>query len=134
MSILGTVREQFQRGPGGATDIDLDEAFELLRNSRRRHVVEYVADLQSDETVRLRELAIYIAALEFDQEPDAVSRAHIKSVRNALYQSHLAKLAEADVIEYDERAGTVGRGSTIELLADLISTARQVFDEDGGWR
>ena len=137
--ILGAVTSRVSEwsplcGPTPEADVTLDDAFQLLRNSRRRHVVEYVADLEPDETVQLREVSIYIAALENDVEPDAVTGRQFKAVKNALYQTHLPKLTDADALEYDKRSGTLARGDATDSLKDLIATARRVFVADGDRR
>ncbi|NHN59797.1 MULTISPECIES: hypothetical protein [Halorussus] len=114
-------------GPAPEPEVTFDEAFQLLRNSRRRHVAEYLADLEPGETVSVGELTIYIASLEFDVEPDIVSARQKKTVRSALHQTHLPKLDEMGVIEYDQRASEVTRSSDVEALTAVIASAREQF-------
>ena len=81
MVFLSAIREQFRADAHPSTELALDDAFQLLRNSRRRHVVDYLANLDGRNTVRLRELTTYVASMECDVEPDATTRKQLKSVR-----------------------------------------------------
>ena len=82
--------------------ISLDELFDILSNSRRRHVVEFL-DEQGGET-SFRELTDAVALRETG---DPVSYDERKRVYVSLRQSHLPRLAEAGVVEYDRDRGTV---------------------------
>lgn len=73
------------------------ELYHLLSNSRRR---ETLATLwRCDEGIPLRELSERVAANEAGTSP--APRALRGSVYNALHQTHLPKLAEFDLLEYD---------------------------------
>jgi DNA-binding transcriptional ArsR family regulator len=89
----------------GTDELSRDDLFSMLRNERRREVIHYLSDHEG--TVDLRELSEYIAALENDCEPAAVTYKQRKRVQTALYQMHLPKLAEQGIVAYDRRAGKV---------------------------
>jgi hypothetical protein len=82
-----------------------DALFSMLRNERRREVIGYLRD--REDAVDLRELSEHVAAVENDVDPEAVTYKQRKRVQTALYQMHLPKLADRDVVDYDRRAGTV---------------------------
>jgi len=82
-----------------------DALFSMLRNERRREVIIYLRD--REEPVDLRELSEHIAAIENDCSPDEVTYKQRKRVQTALYQMHLPKLADRDIVAYDRRAGRV---------------------------
>lgn len=91
-----------------------DVIFSLLSVERRRRVLMYLADNGSETT--LSDLAEHIAAEENDTEISHLSSQQRKRVYVGLYQCHLPKLADADVIEYDRSRGTVERRPNAALL------------------
>ncbi|MFB6196250.1 MAG: ArsR family transcriptional regulator [Haloplanus sp.] len=92
-------------GQSDDTDLPRDTLFSLLRNERRREVIQYLRD--NDGPVDLHELSEFIAAIENDCEPSEVTYKQRKRVQTALYQMHLPKLADWDVVAYDRRAGRI---------------------------
>ena len=96
----------------GATDgesesdsLALDEVFTLLKNERRRRVLEFLD--RTTNPVSLGELAEHIAALEQDTTVDQLHSDERKRVYVALYQGHLPKLDDAGVVDYDKNRGTI---------------------------
>jgi hypothetical protein len=85
--------------------LPLDVIFSLLSAERRRHVLEYLAE-NSDQT-SLSDLAEYIAAIENNTEARLLKSQERKRVYVALYQSHLPKMDDADVIDFDQSRGTI---------------------------
>ncbi|AZH26387.1 DUF7344 domain-containing protein [Haloplanus aerogenes] len=88
-----------------ADELSRDDLFSMLRNERRREVIHYLHE--HDGPVDLRDLSEYIAALENDCEPSEVTYKQRKRVQTALYQMHLPKLADQEIVAYDRRAGRV---------------------------
>ncbi|ERH13924.1 MAG: hypothetical protein J07HB67_00177 [halophilic archaeon J07HB67] len=80
--------------------------FEILSNRRRRYAV-YALGNEETDTVELGELARRIAAWETGKPPERVTSTERKRVYTALQQSHLPKLADAGLIDYDERASVI---------------------------
>ena len=83
-----------------------NEIFDLLRNRRRREVLQYL-DTHADGSSTLNTLAEYIAAKENDIEPSQLASDQRKRVYIGLYQCHLPKMNDLGVIEYDKNRGTV---------------------------
>lgn len=98
----------------GQGHIATDEVYHLLQNSRRRDVVEYF--LEEDGPVEIGTLAEWIAARECDTTASEVSRDARQRVYISLYQSHLDKLDEYDVVEYDDETNVVSRGPNAPVL------------------
>ncbi len=94
-----------------SSDADISESmspdlvFEILSNTRRRMVLYYLR--QHDGVATVKELAGEIAALENDVEVDELSRQQRKRVYVSLYQTHVPKLGDAGIIEYDDDEGIV---------------------------
>lgn len=95
--------------------LDRNDVFHLLQNSRRRGVVRYFTT--TDEPVDIGDLADQIAAWECETTVDEITKDQRQRVYIALYQSHLSKLDDTDVIDYDERSGVVTSGPNHERLA-----------------
>jgi DNA-binding transcriptional ArsR family regulator len=100
--------------PSTAADLSRDEVFGLLANPRRRRVLRYLR--QYGGTASLSEMASRIAAWENGVDVDAVSSDDRKSVYTSLQQSHLDKLDEAGVVEYDPDRGHVEATEAVEEL------------------
>jgi hypothetical protein len=90
---------------GSTESLSLNERFEILKNERRRHVLDSLSSV--DDSVALSTLADQIAAIENDTTVEAVSSAERKRVYVALYQFHLPKMDRMGVVEYDKDRGKV---------------------------
>lgn len=88
-----------------AEPLDQDTIFELLSNSRRRFVLHYLR--HADGSVQLTTLADELAAWENGIEIDDLSSQQRKRVYVSLYQTHLEKLSDTGVIEYDSDEGVI---------------------------
>ncbi|GAB6862065.1 hypothetical protein JCM17092_21540 [Haloplanus litoreus] len=76
---------------------------QLLANERRRAVIERLD--ASTGTVTVRELSTWVAETEADQSPPPVRVRD--SVYTSLHQTHLPKLHDAGVVEYDRERSLV---------------------------
>lgn len=87
------------------TELTKDEVFELLKNSRRRTIIDYLESNGGSAT--LSDLAEFIAAEENDIDIGELSSDQRKRVYIGLYQCHLPKMDNHGVVEYDKNRGTV---------------------------
>lgn len=94
--------------PAERRGLPLDETFELLRNQRRRYVLQYLEEAEGKVT--LSELAEQIAAWENDKEVRLINSSERKRVYVALYQCHLPKMHGMDVISFNKPRGTIEKG------------------------
>ncbi|ADD06831.1 uncharacterized protein Nmag_3281 [Natrialba magadii ATCC 43099] len=101
-----------------------DEIFHLLQNERRRLVLRYLRG--TDEPVRMRDVAEQVAAWEHDTTVAELTSTQRQRVYIPLYQSHLSKLDEAGVIDYQQNRGIVER----KPLADEVDKYLQVTEQD----
>ncbi|NHN59692.1 MULTISPECIES: hypothetical protein [Halorussus] len=95
-------------------DLSRDLVFDVLKNRRRRYALHYLR--RADGSVQLSELAEQVAAWENDITVDAISAAERKRVYTALYQSHLPKLDDAGIVEYNQNRGIVELSTAAEQL------------------
>ena len=86
-------------------DLPKDVVFGLLSAERRRRVLRLL-DLNRGEAT-IGDLAEHIAAEENDIDVAQLSSAQRKRVYVGLYQCHLPKMDDADVIDFDQARGTV---------------------------
>lgn len=110
---------------GPEDDLSPDVIFDLLMNARRRYVLHY---LQERSPIRLGELAELVAAAERGTTVEHLTSKQRKSVYTSLYQSHLPKLAERGVIEYDRNRGVIALADRAEKLDAYLDP------NDGGER
>jgi len=85
--------------------LSLNERFEILKNERRRIVLQYLKEV--DETVQLNDLADQVTAIENDTTVDAITSDERKRVYVGLYQFHLPKMAKMGVVDYNKDRGNV---------------------------
>lgn len=104
-----------------------DEIFHLLQNQRRRLVLRYLTE---HAAVEMREVAEQVAAWENDTTVEGLTSDARQRVYIALYQSHLPKLDENGVIEYDRNRGTIEPCAPLEQLEPYLSAATEEADED----
>jgi len=103
-------RDQKPTAPG----VSIEERFEILRNERRRMTI-MVLDSIDDDSIPLSDLAELVAERENGEEYDYGER---KAMYTSLYQSHLSKLDEAGIVDYDQHLVHVGPNH--DVFVDLI--------------
>lgn len=98
-------------------DVGTEEVFDVLRNDRRRRVIRELCSHAGQTTVR--GLSERIAESETGESPPP--RKARESVYSALIQTHLPKLDEREIVEYDPDRKTVA-------LADGAGTAARYLE------
>jgi hypothetical protein len=111
------------------TTLPLDQVFSILKNERRRRVLEYLAD--ADEEVSLSDLAEEIAAQENGKDVVQISSSERKRVYVGLYQCHLPKMDSMDVISFNKPRGIVEVGENVDVLYDYLDTDDE--PDEGPW-
>jgi len=99
---------------GPLAHLSRDEVFDLLSNRRRRCVVHYLR--QRGCVVELSELAQRVAAWENGVDVRELTAAQRKRVYTSLQQTHLDKLDDAGIVEYDADRGVVAPTPAMEEL------------------
>ncbi len=109
-------------------DLPLDVTFEILKNQRRRLVLEYLRD--TDETITIGELAEHIAAIENDTTVQQLDAQQRKRVYIGLYQCHLPKMDDAGIIEFNQSRGRIDTGEHMEPLYEYLDVDANNDDQD----
>lgn len=86
--------------------IDLGDVFEILKNERRRRIIQFLKT-HEDHATTTGALAEHLAALENDVPVSRVSSSQRKRVYVALYQCHLPKLDHFGVVDFDKERGAI---------------------------
>jgi hypothetical protein len=97
-----------------------DAAFDLLSNARRRLALKYL--LEQDTPVGIDELATHVAAVENDTEAEQLDDKQRKRTYVSLYQTHIPKLAQAGVVEYDSDERTVELNGNLRTITAYLSS------------
>lgn len=109
-------------------ELSEDTIFSVLSNERRRYVLHYLDRVEREaelsdltEQVAAWENGADVADLEYDQR---------KRVYTSLHQTHLPKLDDAGVVDYDRDRGTV---AVAVGAADLDAYLSAVDDDGRQW-
>ncbi|ACV10657.1 hypothetical protein Huta_0470 [Halorhabdus utahensis DSM 12940] len=115
------------------SSLGLDQIFGVLKNQRRRHVLEYLTT--TDDSVRLGTLAEQIAGWENDKDVARITSQERKRVYVGLYQCHLPKMDDMDVISFNKSRGIVDHGEHYELVKEYLPADDQIYDDSDhlGW-
>jgi len=112
-----------------STDLELDQVFEILKNQRRRYVLQYLDEVE--EEVSMSDLAEEIAAWENDKPVSQLSSSERKRVYVGLYQCHLPKMDSMGVVEFNKPRGRIDRGENADVFDDYIGGDDE--DQDPAW-
>ena len=112
-----------ETGQSTADPLSLDLVFEVLKNERRRRVLQYLRD--SSGTVSLSDVAEHIAAIENDKPEKALSSQERKRVYVGLYQCHLPKMDDTNVVDFDGNRGTIDLGDNAEQLYPFLEAEEE---------
>lgn len=108
--VSGTGEEPNPRG----SELSRNELFDLLSNRRRRFALHALKRME--EPVELTELATHVAAWEMETEPEAIDSEDRRSVHVTLRRTHLPKLDEKNVIQFDESNNTIKSTNTFNEI------------------
>lgn len=104
-------------------ELPLDQVFEILKNRRRREVLHYLEE--NDGESSLSDLAEHIAAIENDTTVKAISSTQRKRVYVGLYQCHLPKMDDMNIVDFDQNRGTVVLSANAEQVKSYLGEPEQ---------
>ena len=113
--------------PAPEGPLEDDEVYHLLQTRRRRLVLRYLRDREGPH--EMRDVAEQVAAWEHDTTVRELRSEERQRVYIALYQTHLPRLDEAGVIEYQQSRGVVDPTDRIDQLYEVLDVD---VDGDGG--
>jgi hypothetical protein len=115
--------------PNEQAELETDDLFHILQNQRRRRVLEYLQDYDEGEQVDMRDIAEQVAAWEHDTTVQQLTSNERQRVYIALYQSHLPKLDEKGVLEYNQSRGIVERTTVADQFDPYLDVDGDDADE-----
>ena len=107
---------------GGRSPVE--RILESLRSTHRRYLLYH---LQDDGTSTLAEAARWVAARDLGCGPDEVPAELHERFKTDLYHTHLPKLTDLHIIDYDERTGAIRLRDPPDKLDAFLALTR---DED----
>lgn len=105
-----------------------EQVYAILANERRRRAIEQLSSVGG--TVSVNELSTLVAGHETGESPPP-TRCR-ESVYTSLVQTHLPKLADAGVIEYDRDSQTVElsrRARDVRLYTEVLAPGGATWSE-----
>jgi hypothetical protein len=101
------------------TPPEKNELYDLLSNHRRRYVIHFCK--QADGPITLSDLAEQVAAREQDKSVPELTSAERKRVYTSLQQTHLDRLADAGMIEYEgDEIELTEEAKTLDVYLDVV--------------
>lgn len=98
-----------------------------LQDTHRRYLLYY---LQKEDPCNLDEAAGRVAAWDYECDPaDVTAKTHDRT-KAELYHIHLPKLADMNIIDYDERSGAIRLRDPPDKLDDFLALTRTEDDID----
>ena len=119
---MASVQQIDSGGGEPATEITEDELFDVLANQRRRFAV-HLLKREAEETIAIGEMAEQIAAWENDIDAAEITGNERKRVYTALQQSHLPKMDDAGVVNFNKNRGTIeptGALEDVDVYLDVV--------------
>ncbi|MBV0925473.1 hypothetical protein KTS45_14795 [Halomicroarcula limicola] len=107
-------------GDDAPTAISKDDLFHVLQNERRRRVLAYI--IHNDGPFEMRTIAEQVAAWEHDTTVRQLMSDERQRVYIALYQSHLPKLDDIGLIEYNQSRGVVEATALLDSVSKYVDS------------
>jgi DNA-binding transcriptional ArsR family regulator len=101
-------------------ELSRDTVFDLLSSARRRYILYFLR--QHGGEASINELATQLAAWENDVSTEELTRQDEKRVYVSLYQTHVPKLEERGIVEYDSDSNVVTLTGRAYELDRYLST------------
>ncbi|NIC01029.1 hypothetical protein [Halobacterium sp. R2-5] len=122
MSLLSTLREAVTQNQDTKPEPEIDPgiAYEVLRNQRRRWILQFVAD-EDDEVVPVRDIADHLST-EHGQDRTAANV--------SILQSHLPMMADVRVLAYNQQRKTVSLTTRGHRVLELHQAAPKLLSAD----
>lgn len=107
---------------------ELSTLLHALRTLRRRRVVRLLKREVSEDCISTRWLARQIAGRENSVSPVLATSQQYKNVYNALSQTHLPTLSDANIIVYDPQRQEVCSGPVLGLAILLLNLTEPAIE------
>lgn len=109
----------------------MDVTFEILKNQRRRYVLRYLRTIENP--AELKDIAEQVAAWENNKSIDEITSDERKRAYVGLYQCHLKRMDDNDIIDFNQRRGHVELRDRGEQLYAYLDQAKTADSEPVHW-
>ena len=119
---MASVQQIDGEGVEPTTEVSEDELFDVLANQRRRFAV-HLLKREAEDSVAIGDMAEQIAAWENGIDTTEITGSERKRVYTALQQSHLPKMDDAGVVDFDKDRGTIEPTpalTDVDLYMDVV--------------
>lgn len=103
------------------TELSQTEAFDILSNDRRRHALHYL--LAQDDGTEIGELSEQVAAWENGEDLEQVTSDERRRVYVSLHQTHLPRMDDAGILQYENSRDTIElteRGESLRVYMEVV--------------
>jgi hypothetical protein len=114
---------------GHAVPVCPDDVFDAISHQRRRRVIMSLA--RAHEPVPAGDLAVELAAIEEEVDPSTVSGEDRARVYVSLIQSHLPRLDDLGIADYDEQSKRVTPTDATQPVASFIQELETACYQSG---
>lgn len=90
-----------------------EELYDVLCRTRRRHVLQHLR--RRGERESLTKLVEAVAAREYGKPPDEITHTEQRRIYVSLCQTHLPKLDQQELIDWDREENTIELGGNVRL-------------------
>lgn len=108
---------------GEGSNNEYDMLFDVLADQRRRRSLLYLLD--SDTSATVDELATELVAWESEAQVTGAVRRGKDAMKTSLVHSHLPKMDDADLIEYDASTQVISATSYCEEARKQLEAMQQ---------
>lgn len=102
-----------------------ETAFELLSHSRRLGLLECLKD--HDETLGLTDASEAVASAVEDKPVQEIEADTVKQISMALYHSHIPRLEEHGIVDYDQERDLVRLTDRGHQLAEYMNRFKDSY-------
>lgn len=95
-----------------AQPLSKTKIYRVLANSRRRHALQILC--KSNSSIPLADLAADIASRELDESDETDNEEYIERVLISLYHTHVPKLEDMGIVEFNATKRTVSLSDSEE--------------------
>lgn len=117
MRLLDRFREKVSQpqNTSASANIPPSEAYSLLQNERRRHIIRYLAEHDDDE-VAVADIADHLASLGDDR-----TNCYISAI-----QQHCPRMTPS-IVEFDEQSKSVRIRPELYVVADVMEAVEETL-------
>lgn len=110
----------------------VSNVYAILGNQRRLNTIKYLSLYEPGTEVEVRHVARVIRGIEMDVTPRHLDSLEYESAYNGLIQSHLPKLENEGLVEYNQQAKEVTVTPRLKQYAAVTNLTDVLLRPEGG--